>query len=66
MGERTMKKLGVLAMAGMMALATGCQAQTSTLTEDTTSLSGSLTVYTSQPEEDIQALVEGFMRFIQM
>ena len=55
-----MKKLGVLAMAGMMALATGCQAQTSTLTEDTTSLSGSLTVYTSQPEEDIQALVEGF------
>ena len=55
MGERTMKKLGVLAMAGMMALATGCQAQTSTLTEDTTSLSGSLTVYTSQPEEDIQS-----------
>ncbi|WP_246082023.1 ABC transporter substrate-binding protein [Peptacetobacter hominis] len=56
-----MKKAISLVVVGFMLATTGCSNGGSTTDEGSTSdLSGDLTIYTSQPEEDIQALVEDF------
>ena len=70
------KRILTFLMAALVLTASGCSSSQESTTEESTSAStsqqeqteetsqeaveGSLTVYTSQPEEDIQALVEGF------
>ncbi|AKL97278.1 ABC-type Fe3 transport system, periplasmic component [Clostridium aceticum] len=59
MSLKTKIMAGVLA-GGLILLGTGCQKKVEVQNPSTEALNGVLTVYTSQPEADIQALVESF------
>lgn len=51
---------GVLSLVMIGTMISGCSANNSVSNGSTEKLSGSITLYTSQPEEDIQKLVEKF------